>query len=252
MNIDLLINIALLALGFLGALVAFGGETWEKSNAPLLKRITARGWLSISFLTGALLIGVLKEIRSNASLAVATRNEETLRQNLGTATAQLASMHEKLTLTRQRLAALEPSMLDAMYRLTERIERESDFAYVALRGRVSTPISSETGTPLKLYGGDEFEYHTFCQNGSFRIPSGRSLILEVGSQRYPMSSEGRIRILGPIGVAMPAMIFNASGVAGCSVKIIVRSTDRTRNQKQFRDLLETINQVRNELAAEAK
>ena len=41
---DLLINVVLLVVGFIGALTAIGGETWRKEGSPLARRITRRGF----------------------------------------------------------------------------------------------------------------------------------------------------------------------------------------------------------------
>ena len=61
---DTLINVSLLALGFVGAIAAVGGDTWRKADEPVLKRITKRGWLSIVAFSLTLTFGVVKEFRA--------------------------------------------------------------------------------------------------------------------------------------------------------------------------------------------
>lgn len=61
----IVINIALLALGFIGTLAAFGGETWKKGDEPVLGRVTTRGWLSLTCLFCALALGIVKELRNS-------------------------------------------------------------------------------------------------------------------------------------------------------------------------------------------
>jgi DNA-binding protein H-NS len=89
--VNLLINLALLSLGFLGTLAAFGGETWKKGRQPLRYRITKRGWLSIICLSCTLLLGVLKEVRNVGA------NNELL--------AQVTNLHQQLQQQRTLLAA---------------------------------------------------------------------------------------------------------------------------------------------------
>ena len=138
-----------------------------------------------------------------------------------------------------------------MYKLTERIVRESDFAFLSLRGGSrEKPRSSETGKSLVLYGGDEFEYHIYCSRSGFGIPSHARLILEAGSRRYPLAgADGKVRIAGPIGEPMPAIIINQDRRSDCDLKIIIKSTDRTRIQTQFESLLDTIQDAKQSIAS---
>jgi hypothetical protein len=56
------LNVALVVIATASTLAAFGGETWEKGDAPILKRITPRGWASLSFLLLAFALGITKEV----------------------------------------------------------------------------------------------------------------------------------------------------------------------------------------------
>src|SRR5216683_7165469 len=58
----LIINLTLLTTAFVGAIAAFGGETWLKTNDPLLRRVTRRGWIGLGCLFASLCVGVTKEI----------------------------------------------------------------------------------------------------------------------------------------------------------------------------------------------
>jgi hypothetical protein len=228
---NLAINIALIALGFAGAVAAIGGETWLKADAPLYKRITSRGWLSIGILLLAMALGIWKEVRlENASAADAKERER---------------LQLELQEARKALVSVEPTVLDAMYNLTARISREMDFAFVYLQGGDAyRPISSETNTPLRLYGGDEIEYTFFC-NGTNEGPRSGSIKLVTGNREYSLSgSHGNVRIAGPIGEAMEMRILNPARESNCGLKLIVRSTDRTRVQTQFASILETIKRAK--------
>jgi hypothetical protein len=63
---NLFISIALLVLGFIGTMAAFGGETWRKGDERLSHRITRRGWLSLTCLTAALILGATREVRNHS------------------------------------------------------------------------------------------------------------------------------------------------------------------------------------------
>jgi hypothetical protein len=56
------LGIALLVLGATSTGAAFGGKTWKEGPEPFLERVTTRGWLSVSCLVLALLLGIWKQI----------------------------------------------------------------------------------------------------------------------------------------------------------------------------------------------
>lgn len=60
-----ILNIVLAALGFGVALAPIGGETWNKYEPKLLKRISKRGWIAIILLTLSLCVTVYKEIETS-------------------------------------------------------------------------------------------------------------------------------------------------------------------------------------------
>lgn len=62
------LNVILLVIGAAATLAAFGGETWTEGAAPIVKRITLRGWVSLVCLVLALVLGTTKEFMA--------RNEE--------------------------------------------------------------------------------------------------------------------------------------------------------------------------------
>jgi hypothetical protein len=227
---NLWINIALLSLGFIGASLAFGGETWVKIDAPIHKRITSRGWLSITCLLLALALGIWKEVRTEKAAAADAKEREQLKQDLKDA--------------RTALVSVEPTVLDAMYKLTARIVRELDFAFVELQGGMTyTPTSSETHSPLRLYGGDEVEYDFYCR-GRNQGP-GRSIKIAVGSREYTLDGDhGVVRVAGPIGEPMVTRVINSDRVTDCDLKLIIKSTDRTRVETQFAPILEAINKAK--------
>lgn len=278
---DAALNVALLLLGLVGALLAFAGETLNKDATSWRRRVTKVGWTSIALLLAAFTVGVIKEVRQyRADQASSLRNEQLdreareaiaarirLENDLGRANDQLLGTRRELggalselSAAQAKLDALEPALVKAMYKFTERIPRESDYAFISLsRASIRTPISSETRKNLMLYGGDEVEYHTFCRPTSHTIsvpdgPFGErrnldfplpvvGLSLRAGRRQYPLSeTHGTIRIAGPIGEAMAVEILNPNE-STCDVKLIVRSADRTRARQQFAEIMGTVRTV---------
>lgn len=267
---DIAINIILLLAGFVGAIVAIGGDTWHKGEESLLKRITNRGWLSIFILSLTLSLGVVKELRSLESQKELVASRELAEKKLDEATTSLltsqqglAEANQKLEKAQQSLASIEPDILEGMFQLTERIPREQDFAFADVNGQSRIiPRSSETRGPLKLFGGDVFEWHHFCrypENASFRNREldqllnnrrpFRPFVLDTGFRKYELpGKEGELRISGPIGQELNAVIENPTEFRNCGFKIVVRSTDRTRTQSQFEPLLRKIRDAKEALS----
>ena len=155
---EISINIILLLLGFIGAIIAIGGDTWLEGNQTFFKRITLRGWLSIIILFLTLSLGTFKEIDTeikekelknfnlelNSSLlftknklfeAEETRKKLELKLNNLTKELQLSSM--KLQSVKNELSSLEPTILEGMFKLTAGIPREQDFSFVNLNSNTT-------------------------------------------------------------------------------------------------------------------
>tara|TARA_R110000850_G_scaffold214249_3_gene340176 strand:+ start:5938 stop:6744 length:807 start_codon:yes stop_codon:yes gene_type:complete len=261
----MLINLTLLILGTTGALAAFGGDTWRREPLPLAKRITLRGWLALACMIATLLVGISKEIRSNDLAAQAALKEQKLQEDLAASQTALEKVSENLEATkdalestRAKLAAVEPSILEGIIVATSGIRRESDYSTPSLRGQSSLQLISGRNSPdsLRLYGGDYLEYHVFCSNNGRResgFPSDdsaasrerpNSLAIRIGETYYPLGSEGRHMVIGPVGVPMFATLLNPRGLQDCSVKILIESADRTRVAQQLSPLIEAIRTAR--------
>src|SRR5712664_4260549 len=98
-KMDLLINVLLVASGFVGAVMAIGGKTWVETNVPLHKRITPRGWIAGSCLVVTLILGIVKEVRTSSAAA-------SLRTQVTDANARL---EESRRLLRANVLATPPS-----------------------------------------------------------------------------------------------------------------------------------------------
>lgn len=256
---DVAINLILLLAGFIGAIVAIGGDTWHKGEESILRRITNRGWLSIFILALTLSLGIVKEFRFNENEKNLVTSRKLAEEKLEKATASLIEANHKLENVQRSLSSIEPDILEGMFQLTERIPREQDFAFASVNGQERViPKSSETRRPLKLFGGDVFEWHHFCrypenapsQIGPFGITRNngeryKPFILDTGFREYRLSgSSGQIRISGPIGQELEAIIKNPANFNNCGFKIVVRSTDRTRSKSQFEPLLRKIREAK--------
>jgi hypothetical protein len=66
LDMTVFLNIALLIVGTMATLAAFGGKTWAEGSAPIYERITPRGWISLVCLACALSLGVIKEFRTRS------------------------------------------------------------------------------------------------------------------------------------------------------------------------------------------
>ena len=95
---DLEIKIGIVVLGCIGSFVAIGGETYLKTDAPLLKRITGRGWISIVCLLSAFVFGVVKERRDAAETKRTTAEAAQLREQLRVAQVKLDDSQQMATL----------------------------------------------------------------------------------------------------------------------------------------------------------
>lgn len=238
---ELFLNVTLLITGFLFSIAAIGGDKYLKGNEPLYRRITRRGWLSIACLILTLSCGVAKEYLSAKKSAAAGITISSLSNQLKASdTLQRAYQDTILSLQRQlqkaatTLEEIQPRLTKTMYELTSRIPREIDFAIINFGGKIKEiPISSESHSQLRLYGGDEFEYHMFCGQQIDKL----TLSLTAGDRTYPLYSENAtIRIMGPIGIPLDCYVNNPLSVQGCGMKIIIRSTDATRVRAKYGDL----------------
>jgi hypothetical protein len=190
---ELFINIMLLTFGFVGAITAFGGETWTKTEAPLPKRITIRGWVSISCLALALTFGIIKEIRTSYASADDAKNR--------------SSLEQQLQLTRQQVETTQKKLDDANDRLKDMPRLRDSFAF-------DIPPNGTYRLLQPVFGGDEIKYSGVCD----------SLILEVEGKTYSLNPYRAIIIQGIKGKPMYGIIRNTTD-QNCNVKTNVYSIE---------------------------
>jgi hypothetical protein len=248
---EILVNVALLTVGVAGALTAFAGETIDNAadgdaKSPL-RRVTGVGWTSIILLLVAFSLGVVKEIgaaRTSAAKDRATDDAEKRRvraeQELADANGRLKDVSTRLFETtdalvaaRARMDALKPEVIKAVATLTQDIPRAVDDGWLNLRGVDEVrPRSNRTRSPLVLYGGDDFEYHSYCYGGtSFESPSPiPGVYLQAGTRRYILDQDhGAYRIVGPAGEPLTVKIVNPSR-QNCNMKWEIKSTVQPRSR----------------------
>lgn len=90
------LSVLTLILTFASTIAAFGGQTWLEAG-PFLKRITARGWASIAFLSLALLAGIDKELQQAASDKEQRNTIDDLNVELRQANSQLSQARSDLS-----------------------------------------------------------------------------------------------------------------------------------------------------------
>ena len=110
----LFLNIAVLVVGTIGTLAAFGGETWIKGTAPLWKRVTRpRGWLALACLICACVLGIVEMVVSSNKARTAALEAKTAQDAL---TAQLADANRRLYEIRKNNNAIPREIDSAVFR----------------------------------------------------------------------------------------------------------------------------------------
>lgn len=97
------INIALVVLGTVGAMTAFGGDTLKKDEPSFWRRITVPGWISLVCLLLALGFGIAKESMDSAESAKLKSEREAAEKRSTEANTKLDSVEADLANTRKQL-----------------------------------------------------------------------------------------------------------------------------------------------------
>lgn len=251
---DTSINIALLVFALVGSLTAFVGETLDKHKTGTLKRVTVVGWVSATCFIAAFALGVAKEVRerwsserNEARTVMAEQRAVRAEQQLADAGIRLREVDQRLVETTKALAvaeskidAVKPSVAKVVSTMTQDIPKEYDDGWFNLNGQSEiVPRSARTEESLRLFGGDNFEYHSYCRGGALEEPAAVvGLYLEAGTRRYLLDGrEGNWQIAGPKGIPLPVRVKNPRQ-ATCNVKWRVMSTVRVRANAQLKVALE--------------
>src|SRR5262245_11293859 len=110
---DVLINIALLALAFASGIVAIGGETWLKGESGLKGKITRRGWSAVLLLALTLILGIIKEVQTNEQTRKLREDQEGYQSQLSETQRQLQASTQKLDFATGKLDSIANVAEDA-------------------------------------------------------------------------------------------------------------------------------------------
>lgn len=187
---DLLINIFLAIFGLGATLSAFGGATWIKGTKPLLKRITYRGWISLTCISLAFSIGIFKEINNHNKNIEKAIIEDSLRKQasekqekidehvvlIAQLQSQIAQSQKDVTKsakslvdTTKQLGNQQLSSIEAAFSMAVKVPREMDDWVINLNGENKQIIPSRLGGKMLLYWGDIFDY-TFVPPRQLKKP----------------------------------------------------------------------------------
>jgi hypothetical protein len=183
-------SILLLFVGFIGTALAFGGDAWRKGHAPLIERITWRGWMSIGCAAVALILGTLKEIddkreevrKENEAKIVEGLKEKVAQQDKDFLNAQLKAARDEtkgvqttLDQANKSLGVLRSSLSSTQEDLDREsvIELENALAngerkVVSLQ--IFLPLSRRVKRGVSL--GDVLEPETKCPRSDLDIWAG--------------------------------------------------------------------------------
>ena len=255
----LIINLLLALFGFIGSLAAFGGETWVEGNTPILKKITKRGWVALLCLLVAFVLGGVKEIAlSRASKVEAAEKKRLRAENIQQAAKiknqlkqidglqdRLEASTQKLTTTTVQIGEQQLASIEAAFELAIKRPRETDNAFIEIRGQPIIHIPSRRHREMQLYWGDQFHF-VLLSDSDISARELSSLKLEVGGRIYPLhdgigigSFEETLRIYGDSPRPMLARILNPMRLTDVEMKIFVKTTDSSQGQEEFRRIILT-------------
>ncbi len=262
--IDILIGVFAffsISLAFTGTTIgdsalAFGGDQWTDTHAPLYRKVTARGWITLICLSVAIGGVVAKEKMKEQAL----RDEVALIENLqiengehkdriSKQTLDIAELQMRLSKANQNLSesaegieAHHLKSLEAAFKLSGKSARGPDEALVRFKGRASIPIPSQHFDQMRLSGGDQFYFATFIQGLSSR--DLESIQLKIGDELYALFKgrekgffERTLRLPGNPTKQTLAVLLNPLLLDNLTLKVMVRPKDPLQGQSPFKDLV---------------
>jgi hypothetical protein len=207
-----LIKIALIYVGGLATLAAFGGDTWEKDKEGKFVRVNGRGWLAITCLVLALLGGTCLEILDHTGqvreAALAEADKRQLQEKVD-------SLNAKATLLSEMLKRV-PQEIEHPYFSKDR--NENGFV---LEEYMSTKPKENK---LVVYPGEILDYDIY-----YPPSSKATLIVElaIGGRPYKTENRGSILVIGGADDPLNVRVNNYSEQEdGFRIKFVVRSSVR--------------------------
>lgn len=226
------INLALLLLGTIAALAAFGGETWKKGDESLSKRVTRRGWLALMCMLATLTLGIIKEIRNNAASATAAVKQRELENDLASTTVDLRTTRENLERASDAIKEYQRKIDIYQGKLDSYQEIVGEIRDYSLRQEQVVMIQAVTiaphGTwkaPNKIYSGSKIEAYFFSGEQLQVRYEGMTQHLKRGNDDW-----AKLFVIGPSGRDFSWSIYNPSNHP-FEGKIEVLSTPRSRSKE---------------------
>ncbi len=238
--------------------LAFGGDRWTDSSAPLYRRITARGWASLLCLSVAIGFAASRESIGQNALQKATNTITGLEEDAGRLHTQVAkyvkdivklqeevkTAHTDLSGMSDKIKTHQLLSIEAAFKLSTQSSQESDEAVVHLDGRARIPIPSRHLAQMRLLGGDRFYMATFVQNLSSR--DLQSIQLKIGEKTFSLFkgdekgfSEKTLRLPGNPFNPIPAVILNPLLLNKLTLKIIIHPKELSQEEDAFKNLINT-------------
>jgi hypothetical protein len=228
---NVILNVAILVLGTVAALAAFGGDTWRKGGEALLKRVTPRGWIALLCMISTLALGVVKEILSDIAATESAAYQAALKHDLETATGDLKT-------TRAKLANLQAALAKQISEATSELPREV--------ARLTVPVSGAREQSLDIKGGEFFPFSIGLQAGDIleyvnlcfaptitesltyqdQPNPARSLKLSVGGERYNLGRSGTFLLRTGRSPMYFVSLVNDINASGCEVQLRVKAKER--------------------------
>ncbi|WP_105172406.1 SH3 domain-containing protein [Pseudoalteromonas sp. T1lg24] len=119
----LVINILIAAFSLTATLAAFGGDTWDKDEPVITKRINLRGWVSLLSIVIAFSLGVYKEIHTHHESIKKDNASEILRSELKSSRDQIQESAKKIATLESSLSARQ-SEINAQVMVIENLQKE--------------------------------------------------------------------------------------------------------------------------------
>jgi len=262
--IDILIGLFALSATFLAfsgttigeSALAFGGDRWTDTRAPIYRRITARGWFSLICLSIAVGGVVAKEkmreqaARDEVALieSLQTENLEHKKRiskqalDIAQLQMQLSQANQSLSKNAEGIEAHHLKSIEAAFKLSGKSARQPDEAVVLFDARANIPIPSRHFDQMRLSGGDQFYFATFLQRFSAR--DLESIQLQIGSSVYPLFKGGEsgffertLRLRGSPNRQVRATLLNPLLLNGLTMKIFVEPRNPIQNEDPFKELV---------------
>src|SRR5687767_13611004 len=155
LGLNILLALLTLALGVL----AIGGETWDKKQQLIFRKVTRKGWVCVGLLTLTFVVAAYKEVTDHRNDEVREMRQAGERKSL---LATNRVLYEELRKANAALASSEARLGN----LVKGVQR------VLAEAKVKVAPDERKLLPFGVLPGDIVEYHLVPDNGpkEIRLP----------------------------------------------------------------------------------